>query len=71
MINQLTNEQVARVLYLCGEISKVQRELPAAPRGFEVSLEVATHLRASLEAKNAILVELGALLRPESSPAAE
>lgn len=63
MTIELTDVQIARVLELCTKIAKVSQELPAAPRGFEVSLEVAKHLRSSLEAKNDLLVELGALLR--------
>jgi len=71
MVIKLTDEQVARVLSLCEKIARIKQELPAPPKGFEVSLEVAKHLRASLEAKNDLLVELGALLRQESELAAE
>ena len=63
MTIQLTDAQVARVLELCTKIAKTRQELPIAPDGFEVSLEVAKHLRSSLEAKNYMLLELGALLR--------
>jgi len=63
MLIKLTDEQVARVLYLCEKIAKVRHELPAAPQGFEASLDIIKHLRASLEAKNDLLLELGALLR--------
>jgi len=63
MIAELTDTQVARLLELCGKIARIQQELPVAPKGFDVSLEVAKHLRSSLEKQNAALVELGALLR--------
>ena len=63
MIAELTGTQVARLLEVCGKIAKVQQELPAPPPGFNVTLEVAKHLRSSLEAKNNLLLELGALLR--------
>jgi hypothetical protein len=62
MTIQLTNEQIVRLLHLCGVIAKIQQELPAPPPGFEVDLEIAKHLRSSIEAKNDVLVELGALL---------
>lgn len=64
MTIQLTDAQVARLLELCVKIAKIQQELPAAPAGFEVGIEIAKHLRASLEAKNDLLLELGSLLRP-------
>jgi uncharacterized Zn finger protein (UPF0148 family) len=63
MIADLTNTQIARVLELCGKIADVRKELPPAPPGFEVSLEIAKNLRASLERKNDLLLELSALLR--------
>jgi hypothetical protein len=63
MVIALTDEQIVRVLALCATIAKINQELPAPPPGFSVDLEIARHLRASLESQNAILVELGALLR--------
>jgi hypothetical protein len=63
MIVDLTDAQVVRVLELTAQISRISQELPQAPRGFDVSLEIAKHLRSSLEAKNDLLLELGALLR--------
>lgn len=63
MIINLTDAQVVRVLELCEIVAKTKQELPLAPRGFDVSLEIAKHLRASLELKNDLLIELGALLR--------
>lgn len=63
MIADLTNEQVARVLFLATKIAKISQELPIAPQGFDVSIEIAKHLRASLELHNSELLELGALLR--------
>jgi len=63
MIAELTDTQIARLLELCGKIAKIQQGLPVAPQGYDVSLEVAKHLRASLESENESLVELGALLR--------
>jgi predicted Fe-S protein YdhL (DUF1289 family) len=63
MIAELTDTQVARLLELCGKIAALRNELPAAPPYADVSLEIARHLRASLLAKNDLLVELGALLR--------
>jgi hypothetical protein len=63
MVIQLTDAQVARVLELCETIAKTKQELPAPPKGFDVRLEIAKHLRASLESKNDLLLELGALLR--------
>ena len=63
MIADLTDEQVARILELTAQISRVANEIPQPPRGFDVSLEIAKALRTSLEARNEALVELGALLR--------
>lgn len=62
MTIKLTDEQIVRLLELCGKIARIQQELPPPPPGFDVSLEVAKHLRSSIEAENATLVELGALL---------
>jgi hypothetical protein len=59
----LTDAQVSRVLQLCGKIARIEQELPAPPPGFEVRLEIAKHLRSSLEAQNDVLVELAALLQ--------
>ena len=63
MIVDLTDEQVARVLELTAQISRVANEIPLPPRGFDVSIEIAKALRTSLTAKNDLLLELGALLR--------
>ena len=63
MIADLTDAQVARVLELTGLISRVVNEIPLPPRGFDVSIEIAKALRASLVAKNDLLLELAALLR--------
>ena len=63
MIADLTDAQVARVLELAAKIARIQQEIPAAPRGFDVSVEIAKALRSSLVAKNDVLLELGALLR--------
>jgi len=60
---QLTDQQIIRVLELAGQIAKINQELPAPPPGFEVKLEIAQHLRQSLESKSDVLLELGALLR--------
>jgi hypothetical protein len=60
---ELTDSQIARVLELCGKIAAIRNEIPSAPRGFEVSLEIARCLRSSLERCNFELMELGALLR--------
>ena len=64
MINQLTDAQIARLLELCGEITAVRNELPAAPKGYNVALEIARSLRTSLEQHSAALTELGTILRP-------
>ena len=63
MIADLTDEQVARILELTAQISRVANEIPLPPRGFDVSIEIAKALRASLVAKNDLLLELAALLR--------
>lgn len=76
----LTDEQIARLFQLCGEIAAVQKELPAVPQGYEsrMRVEIAAALRVSLEqhAKaiselgvllNAPMIELGVLARPENS----
>ena|ERR1700676_202299 len=67
MVIQLTDEQVSRVLELCGKIAAIQSTMPALPGGYErneeARLELARGLRSSLEKANDILLELGALLR--------
>ena len=63
MTLQFTNEQIARLFILCAEIAAVREELPAAPQGFDVHLERAKNLRASLGEHSAALAELAALLR--------
>jgi hypothetical protein len=64
---ELTNEQIARLLFLCNKIGKIQYEVPKPPTGVGMadtaSLEIAKSIRASLEANNDTLLELGALLR--------
>jgi hypothetical protein len=60
---QMTDQQIVRVLELCERIARIKNELPAAPRGFEVGLEIAKALRSSIEAQNDALTELAALLR--------
>ena len=65
MIADLTDAQVARVLELTAQDSRgFCRRFLRPPRGFDVSVEIAKALRASLVAKNDVLLELGALLRP-------
>ena len=77
MLVKLTDEQIARVLNLCEAIGRIKQEIPQPPRGlgynagFTIAAEIAKTLRASLEAKNDMLLELGALLRTESEQAAE
>ena len=63
---KLTDNQIVRLLELTEKIARIKQELPAAPRGYEVGLEVAKFLRASVEAQMDALTELGALLRTES-----
>ncbi len=63
MTIELTDHQIARVLELCAQVAEIRKEVPLPPAGHNVTLEVAKHLRQSLEAKNDVLVELGALLR--------
>jgi hypothetical protein len=58
----LTDEQIARVFVLCGEIAAVRRELPIPPRGFDVSLEAAKNLRVSLDQHHDALAELVVIL---------
>lgn len=67
MVIELTDEQVARVLELCAQVAALRQGMPALPDGFErnaeARIEFAKGIRASLESKNAVLLELGALLR--------
>jgi len=67
---KFTDAQIVRVFELVETIAAVQREIPIPPVGFasneNTRLETAKALRASLEQKQAVLLELGALLRPES-----
>lgn len=67
MVTRLTDEQIARVLFLTARISRISRQMPAPPPGFgsvaEVGIELAKALRSSLEQENDALLELGALLR--------
>ena len=63
MAIELTDAQIVRLLELCTKVVAIKREIPAPPPGFDVSLEVAQLLRASLGNLNDTLVELGALLR--------
>jgi hypothetical protein len=61
---ELTDIQIARLFKLCREIAAVEKELPIAPRGFDVSLETARNLRVSLAQHNAALIELALILGP-------
>ena len=67
---KLTDVQIVRLFELVETVAAVQREIPVPPQGFasneNTRLETAKALRASLEQKNAVVLELGALLRPES-----
>ena len=62
----LTDEQIARVFQIVGEVSLVRAELPPPPPGFErdarVQLEVARVLRVSLQEHESSLRELGRIL---------
>ena len=66
----LTDSQIVRLFELVETVAAVQREIPVPPQGFasneNTRLETAKALRTSLEKKNDTLIELGALLRPES-----
>ena len=66
----LTDSQIVRLFELVETVAAVQREIPIPPVGFasneNTRLETAKALRISLEKKNDTLIELGALLRPES-----
>ena len=59
---QLSDEHIARIFKLCTEIAEVGASLPAAPRGFDVSLELAKNLRASLNEHERALGELLGIL---------
>ena len=67
---KFTDAQIVRVFELVDTIAAVQQEIPIPFVGFasneNTRLEIAKALRTSLEKKNDILLELGALLRPES-----
>lgn len=64
---ELTDAQIVRLLELCNRIGKIQFEVPIPPNGVGMAetagLEVARSIRASLDAQNEALLELGALLR--------
>jgi len=66
----LTESQIVRLFELVETVAAVQREIPIPPVDFasneNTRLETAKALRISLEKKNDTLIELGALLRPES-----
>jgi hypothetical protein len=63
----LTDSQIVRLLDLAAKIAALKSEMPSLPGGYErneeARLELARGLRASLEASNDTLLELGALLR--------
>ncbi len=63
MVNQLNDEQVARLLVLCKEIADVRKELPPVPRGMNGDIEAAKALRSSLDKHEDSLTELAGLLR--------
>ena len=67
---KLTDAQIVRLFELVDTVAAVQQEIPTPFVGFasneNTRLEIAKALRTSLEKKNDILLELGALLRPES-----
>ena len=64
-----TDAQIVRLFELVDTVAAVQQEIPTPFVGFasneNTRLEIAKALRTSLEKKNDILLELGALLRPE------
>ena len=62
MDKNLTDEQIARLFALCGEVTAVYRSMPAPPAGHDTHLETARGLRASLSQHDAALTELGQLL---------
>ena len=68
MVEKLTDEQIARVFALCEEIVAVKKTLPAAPKGFNVNVEVARATRAILEQHNDALTELVMLLQGSPKP---
>lgn len=64
MLKDFSDEQIATLLKLCGEIAAVRECLPAAPRGYErqVSLEIAKNVRNILEQHTDTLAALRDLL---------
>lgn len=68
-IIKLTDAQVVRVFELTTKIAAIQKTIPAPPAGFVKNetalLEIAKVLRSNLEQQESVLLELGALLRPE------
>ncbi len=60
---ELTDGQIVRVIDICRKVVNTSKNLPAAPAGYEVAIEVAKHLRKVILALNDDLLELGALLR--------
>lgn len=62
-MKEYTDQQIARLFELCGEITAVKKSLPEAPEGFDVSLETARHLRSTLAQHTDALNELASLLQ--------
>ena len=58
----LTDKQIVRVFALCDEIAAVKQSLPKPPPGFDVSMQVAVAMRASLEQHLFALQELSVIL---------
>ena len=63
-----SDEQIAKLFDLTAEIAAVRQEMPAAPKGFDVGLELARALRSSLEKHGETLVSLAQLLEPVLDP---
>lgn len=59
---ELTDKEIARVFTLCDEIATVKNSLPPAPKGFNVSMQIAEAMRVSLMQHSAALQELAVLL---------
>ena len=59
---KLTDVQIVRVFALCDEIAAVRETLPPSPKGFDVRLQIADAMRASLEQHAPALKELADLL---------